>query len=98
MRLNNIISDHVPLPCWSQAERYGDRTARGIAAGLKGFAVHDIALVTAALSNGRRKCKLLILGVTVGTGGEFNRINRASSRPRSRKDARKMTTVGSSLT
>ena len=66
MRINNIRPDNVPLPCWSQAERYGERTARGIAAGLKGFAVHDIALATAALSSGRRKCKLLILGVKKG--------------------------------
>ena len=33
----------VPSPCGNQAERYGERTARGMEAGLKGVAVHETA-------------------------------------------------------
>lgn len=33
----------LPDPCASQAERYGLRTASGMAAGLNGVTVHDVA-------------------------------------------------------
>jgi hypothetical protein len=43
----------TPVPCPSQAERYGVRTARGIEGGLKGVAVHEAARAVARKRDNR---------------------------------------------
>lgn len=45
IRVTLIDGNLIPDPCGSQADRYGDLTARGIAAGLNGVAVHESAVV-----------------------------------------------------